>query len=77
MWRAEPSVLPISHPDRVNCCSYEETADGVTVRFSSREGGETAYSARVLIGADGGFSGVRRQCLDDGLPKNPVSAPKP
>jgi 2-polyprenyl-6-methoxyphenol hydroxylase-like FAD-dependent oxidoreductase len=61
---------------RVVCCSYEETADGVTVRFSSRGGGETAYSARVLIGADGGFSGVRRQCLDDGLPKNPVSAPK-
>jgi 2-polyprenyl-6-methoxyphenol hydroxylase-like FAD-dependent oxidoreductase len=44
------------------------------VRFSSREGrGETAYSAKVLIGADGGFSGVRRQCLHDGLPKSPVS----
>jgi salicylate hydroxylase len=51
--------------------SYEETADGVTVRFSSRGGDETAYSARVLVGADGGFSGVRRQCLDDGLPKSP------
>lgn len=49
----------------------------MTVRFSSRAGGETAYSARVLIGADGGFSGVRRQCLDDGLPKSPVNAPKP
>ena len=58
----------------MTCCSYEETADGVTVRFSSRAGDETAYSARVLIGADGGFSGVRRQCLDDGLPNSPVSA---
>lgn len=53
---------------------YEETDDGVTVRFSSREGGEeTAYSAKLLIGADGGFSGVRQQCLNDGLPKSPVS----
>ena len=60
-------------PCEVICCSYEETADGVTVRFSSRDGGETEYSARVLIGADGGFSGVRRQCLDDGLPNSPVS----
>ena len=56
------------------CCSYEETDDGVTVRFSSRGGGDTAYSARLLVGADGGFSSVRRQCLDDGLPRFPVSA---
>jgi 2-polyprenyl-6-methoxyphenol hydroxylase-like FAD-dependent oxidoreductase len=58
----------------VCCCSYQETGDGVTVRFSSRAGGETEYSTRVLIGADGGFSGVRRQCLNDGLPNSPVSA---
>lgn len=31
-----------------------------------------AITAKVLIGADGAFSGVRRQCLADGKPKSPV-----
>ncbi|EIE25083.1 FAD/NAD(P)-binding domain-containing protein [Coccomyxa subellipsoidea C-169] len=46
--------------------SYEEDSEGVTVKF---EGGEPGpVRAKVLIGADGYFSAVRQQCLDDGPP---------
>lgn len=48
---------------------YEEDADGVTIHFDRREAGDSvAVGAKLLIGADGGFSAVRRQCLNDGLP---------
>lgn len=48
---------------------YEEDADGVAVHFERREAGDSvAIGAKLLIGADGGFSAVRRQCLGDGLP---------
>lgn len=41
------------------------------VKFQHREGDgsrESEWTAKVLIGADGAFSAVRRQCLDDGSP---------
>lgn len=48
---------------------YEESGDGLAVTFSSPSGEESSsVSAKVLIGADGAFSRVRKQCLDDGKP---------
>ncbi len=53
--------------------SYEEDSEGVTVKF---EGGEPGpVRAKVLIGADGYFSAVRQQCLDDGPPDFAVGIP--
>jgi 2-polyprenyl-6-methoxyphenol hydroxylase-like FAD-dependent oxidoreductase len=46
--------------------SYEEDSEGVTVHFQGGMPG--AVRAKVLVGADGYFSGVRQQCLDDGPP---------
>ncbi len=40
--------------------AFEGDADGVTARFALAEGGERALRARILIGADGGNSAVRR-----------------
>ncbi len=45
--------------------SYEETEDGVTLHFDH---GQPSVHAKVLVGADGYFSKVRTQCLNDGPP---------
>lgn len=44
------------------------------VRFQQggAEGG-SEWEARLVVGADGAFSAVRRQCLDDGKPDFAVS----
>lgn len=49
---------------------YNESDDRVSVFFdsASKDGAGTEVSAKLLVGADGAFSGVRRQCLDDGNP---------
>lgn len=44
---------------------FEQDADGVTLHL--KDGRKVA--ADVLLGADGGFSGVRRQLLNDGTPQ--------
>ena len=44
---------------------YEEDKDGVTLHFDRDQ---PSVHAKVLIGADGYFSKVRSQCLDDGPP---------
>ena len=58
---------------------YEESEDGVTIHFqqaasSGDSGGGDSDSApspvtaRMLVGADGGQSAVRAQCIGDGPP---------
>eukprot|EP00208_Stichococcus_sp_RCC1054_P002083 CAMPEP_0206143986 /NCGR_PEP_ID=MMETSP1473-20131121/22587_1 /ASSEMBLY_ACC=CAM_ASM_001109 /TAXON_ID=1461547 /ORGANISM="Stichococcus sp, Strain RCC1054" /LENGTH=434 /DNA_ID=CAMNT_0053539643 /DNA_START=253 /DNA_END=1557 /DNA_ORIENTATION=- len=50
---------------------YTDSGEDVMVKFQHREGDgsrESEWTAKVLIGADGAFSAVRRQCLDDGSP---------
>ena len=49
---------------------YEETEDGVTLHFDK---GQPLVHAKVLVGADGYFSRVRTQCLNDGPPTFNVS----
>ncbi|KAL0021580.1 hypothetical protein WJX77_011733 [Trebouxia sp. C0004] len=44
---------------------YEEGEDGVTLHFDR---GQPPVHAKVLVGADGYFSKVRTQCLNDGPP---------
>ncbi|DBB16334.1 TPA: hypothetical protein ACH3X3_014633 [Trebouxia sp. C0006] len=44
---------------------YEEDEEGVTVHFSGKT---PPRRAKLLVGADGYFSKVRTQCLDDGPP---------
>ena len=51
--------------------SYEEDSDGVTVLFAGDSPGPVR--AKVIIGADGYFSAVRQQCLNDGPPDFGVS----
>jgi 2-polyprenyl-6-methoxyphenol hydroxylase-like FAD-dependent oxidoreductase len=53
--------------------SYEEDSDGVNLSFVGGEPGPVR--AKVLIGADGYFSAVRQQCLQDGPPNFAVSRP--
>lgn len=43
---------------------FEQTGEGVTLRLSDARG----VTGDALVGADGGFSGVRRQLLNDGVP---------
>ncbi len=45
---------------------YDSDKDGVTLHFDR---GQPAVHAKVLVGADGYFSKVRAQCLDDGPPQ--------
>lgn len=45
---------------------YDSDNDGVTLHFDR---GQPPVHARVLVGADGYFSKVRAQCLDDGPPQ--------
>lgn len=49
---------------------YEEDAEGVTLHFDE---GQAPVRAKLLVGADGYFSRVRNQCLDDGPPDFVVS----
>ncbi len=49
---------------------YEEGEDGVTLHFDR---GQPPVHAKVLVGADGYFSKVRTQCLNDGPPTFNVS----
>ena len=51
--------------------TYEEDENGVTVHFDR---GQPSVRAKILIGADGYFSRVRKQCLNDGPPMFAVSA---
>ena len=44
---------------------YEQVADGTLIHFKD---GQPPQHARFVIGADGFFSKVRKQCLDDGPP---------
>ena len=49
---------------------YEEDEEGVTAYFGD---GHAPVRAKLLLGADGYFSKVRSQCLDDGPPDFVVS----
>ncbi|KAL0049404.1 hypothetical protein WJX82_001334 [Trebouxia sp. C0006] len=44
---------------------YDEEENGVTIHFDR---GHPSVRAKVLIGADGYFSRIRKQCLNDGPP---------
>lgn len=54
----------------VQMTKYEEDEEGVTVQFDH---GQPSVRAKILIGADGYFSRVRKQCLNDGPPMFAVS----
>ena len=56
-------VLQLTH--------YDSDKDGVTLHFDR---GQPAVHAKVLVGADGYFSKVRAQCLDDGPPQFAVNS---
>ncbi len=49
---------------------YDEDENGVTIHFDR---GHPSVRAKVLIGADGYFSRIRKQCLNDGPPLFAVS----
>ena len=49
---------------------YEEDEDGVTLHFDH---GQPLVHGKLLVGADGYFSKVRTQCLNDGPPNFSVS----
>ena len=49
---------------------YDDTRDGVTIHFDR---GQSSVHAKLLIGADGYFSRIRKQCLNDGPPMFSVS----
>lgn len=52
--------------------SYEESENGVEVTYT--EAGEPKHiRCKLLVGADGYFSAVRQQCLEDGPPDFAVS----
>ena len=50
---------------------YAEDEHGVTLHFDQDQ---TAVHAKLLVGADGYFSKVRSQCLNDGPPTFNVGA---
>ncbi len=50
---------------------YEEGDKGIILHFDR---GQPSVHAKVLVGADGYFSKVRAQCLDDGPPTFNVSS---
>ena len=51
---------------------YEESSDGIKLHFDR---GHPAVHAKLLIGADGYFSKIRQQCLNDGPPEFAVGPP--
>ncbi|NLK88384.1 MAG: FAD-binding protein [Clostridiaceae bacterium] len=60
------SIIP-SRVDIINGClyrSYEEKDEYVSVKFR-QDGREHEEKARLLVGADGAFSRVRRQCFGE------------
>ncbi len=75
-------LVPASKCTVTRLCRYEENDEGVTVRFwrhmgggddpAGEEGEEVQVRAKVVVGADGAHSAVRRACLDDGPPQNGV-----
>ena len=59
-------MLALAYPfATLQMTNYEEDGDGVTVHFDR---GQRCVRAKILIGADGYFSRVRKQCLNDGPP---------
>ena len=54
----------------VQVTHYDEDEEGVTVHYS---GNTPPRRAKLLVGADGYFSKIRSQCLDDGPPDFVVS----
>lgn len=50
---------------------YVQDDHGVTLHFDREQ---PAVHAKLLVGADGYFSKVRTQCLDDGPPTFSVSS---
>ncbi len=58
------SLIPLEVNILYNCLykSYEESEDGVTVKFI-QNGREYREKTRILVGADGALSRVRRQCF--------------
>lgn len=58
----------------VQMTSYDEDADGVILHFDRDQ---PSVRAKILIGADGYFSRIRKQCLNDGPPMFAVSALSP
>ena len=50
---------------KLQVARYEEDADGVTLHF---DGEQPSVHAKLLVGADGYFSRIRKQCLNDGPP---------
>lgn len=40
----------------------------MAVRFNTQGECADEWTAKLVVGADGAFSPVRRQCLDDGKP---------
>lgn len=53
---------------------YDEDEDGVTLHFDRDQ---PSVRAKILIGADGYFSRIRKQCLNDGPPMFAVRASSP
>jgi len=70
------SFLPVlinfeqSVPPMLQMNKYDEEENGVTIHFDR---GHPSVRAKVLIGADGYFSRIRKQCLNDGPPLFAVS----
>lgn len=65
-----PVAVHLTKPLHVQVTHYEEDEEGVTVHFSGKA---PPRRAKLLVGADGYFSKVRSQCLDDGPPDFVVS----
>ena len=68
----EPAVLDSHHaylltsiPTVLQMTHYDEDDNRVTVHFDR---GQPSVHAKVLVGADGYFSRIRTQCLNDGPP---------
>lgn len=49
--------------------------DSVIQESNVQESAQVEVKAKLLVGADGAYSAVRRACLDDGPPQNSVTSP--
>ena len=74
-WHQLQAALAGSLPDGVlhtrhRFVGYSEVQDGITAEFDATGGGAAPVAVRcsVLVGADGGQSGVREALLGDGPP---------